>query len=119
MDKDQIAVVLALVGGLISLSTAIMMLLRVCVFAAAAPFEAMVFMGLFLGWMVIGGALGGALMLMAAPKLRRPLDMKRGTTLAFVGGGIAILGVNILGGALGIVAGAMLMSETPTAPPPV
>lgn len=112
-EKSQLAFALALIGGLLSIGTALMMGLMmtfVTSFAPTMPGSFPVpFMGILIGWFALGGLVGGILMLVAAPKLRRPNDLASGRTLAFVGGGIAIVGGNVLGGALGIVAGALLL----------
>lgn len=113
-DKPQLAFVLALIGGLLSMGTAVMMVMMMSLvfgFAPAMPMGGFPFpfMAILFGWLALGGLVGGILMLVAAPRLRRPADAESGRTLAFVGGGIALVGGNVLGGALGIVAGALLL----------
>ena len=116
-DKAQIAFVLDLAGGLLSLGTAVMMGLFMVVFAGFAvdvPAQAMPFpfLLLLLGWLAVGGLVGGIVMLVAAAKARDPRQKPAARTLSFVGGGAALVGGNMLAGALGIVAGALLMDAS-------
>lgn len=113
-DKPQLAFVLALIGGLLSIGTAVMMGMMMTFIFGFAPAMPMggfpfPFMGILFGWLALGSIVGGILMLVSATKIRRPAEVESARTLAFVGGGIAIIGGNVLGGALGIVAGALML----------
>ncbi|HWH07897.1 MAG TPA: hypothetical protein VNX21_01775, partial [Candidatus Thermoplasmatota archaeon] len=68
-----------------------------------------------MGWLSLGSILGGAGMLVGALKMRGATveAVRAGAVWAIVGGAVAAVAGNLLAAAGGIVAGALLLSETP------
>ncbi|HET6403698.1 MAG TPA: hypothetical protein VFH78_03555 [Candidatus Thermoplasmatota archaeon] len=119
MDRRELCFILSLIGGVLSIASALMMgLMMMAMFGfsvgmigggGAAPLG---FMALFFAWMLMFGLVGGVLMLVGAPRVRRPAEARSGAMWVLVGGIVSAVGGNLLAGALGIVGGALLMSET-------
>lgn len=117
MDKPQIAFVLALVGGIFSLASSVMMGLFVAVFLGLGigvtefPMFPAMLIGGFFAWLFVLGVIGGIVMLVACPKLKRPGELRSGAIWALVGGILAVVGGNMIAGGLGIGAGAIILLE--------
>lgn len=124
-DRRQLSFVLAVVGAVFGLGSALMTLAVSSVFFGTLPFmgvpEASVFLALF-GWLAVASGVGGVLMLVGGLRMRNAAGpaLRSAGVLTLVGGSVAVLGGNLLAAALGIVAGVLVLSEPapPAAPPP-
>ena len=115
-DRRQLAFILAILGGVFALGTAVMMLaMSLVVFGALPGSGPGVVLALF-AWLALTSAVGGILMLVAGVKLRTSTRelLQRSAKVTLAGGVVAVLGGNLLAAALGIVAGAILLGEEPT-----
>ena len=70
-------------------------------------------LGLIFGWFFITGLAGCIATFVGAAKLHQDARSRSGATWAIVGGGISMLGGNMIAAALGIVAGVLALSEKP------
>lgn len=120
-DRRQLCFILAILGGVFALGTAVMMLAMSLFVFGALPGRGPGFVLALFGLFAIAGAVGGVLMLVAGTKLRTSTGeaLQRSAKWTLAGGVVAVLGGNILAAALGIVAGALLLGESAPAPPPV
>jgi hypothetical protein len=102
--------ILALLGAIVTLGSGAMMGLMSLLMGGVG--HAPAFAVVLLGALSLFGVAGGGIMLAAALRMRHPPGHD-GASLAIVGGCLAVLGGNILGAALGIVAGVLAQESKP------
>ena len=121
-DHRQLSFVLALVGGIFAAAMGLMMALMGAVLTAALPTApngppAGFFVALFSFFAVFALA-GGVTMIVASVRVRKAPLGERGPAVAcIVGGGLALLGGNVLAAGLGIAAGVVLLTSSQTGAP--
>jgi hypothetical protein len=117
-QRRQLAFVLTLVGGLLSLMASLfygalaMIMAPFLDYPSGAPAPpGWLVLGVF-GFFAVASVAGGVTMLVFAPRLRRPPSETRGAAIgAIVGGSICFLVGNVVSAGLGIAGGVLALSD--------
>lgn len=122
-DRRQLCFILAIVGAVFALGSALMTLAMSSIVFGAMPFMGGAVPGFMLaifGWISLFSLAGGIAMLVGGLRMRNATgqDLRSAATWTVVGGALAVLGANVLAAGLGIVAGVLVLSEPPQAAAP-